>query len=220
MSPKPFKPALGKLPASQRQLWPLLAPLKKLDFVLHGGTAITLRLGHRESVDFDFFTHEPLNRKALLNALPALAGSTTIQDEPESYTALLQGVKVSFFGTITFGRIGNPQTTHDGVARVASLEDLLAQKLKVVMQRVESKDYRDIAALLRSGQSLSAGMAGACALYGPNFSPMDCAKALVYFKGGDLASVPPADRKTLMDQVRALSLSSFPPVPLLSQSLT
>lgn len=34
------------LPAAQRQLWPLLAPMAGLGFVLYGGTAIALRLGH------------------------------------------------------------------------------------------------------------------------------------------------------------------------------
>jgi hypothetical protein len=52
-----------------------------------------------------------------------------------------------------------------------------------------------------------------------NFSPMDCAKALVYFKGGDLAMVPPADRTTLIKAVQALRLTSFAPAPLLSSSL-
>jgi len=219
MSHKTFAPAIAKLPAPQRQLWPQLAPLAKQSWVLHGGTAIALRLGHRDSIDFDFFTERLLDRQALLAALPPLAAATTIQDEPNTYTAIVCGVKVSFFGSITFGRVGHPQITNDDVAIVASLEDLMAQKLKVVMQRVESKDYRDIATLLRAGQTLESGMSGAGALYGMSFSPMDCAKALVYFKGGDLALVPPADRTTLMNAVRALRMTSFAPAALLSKSL-
>lgn len=219
MSLKTFAPVITKLPAPQRKLWPQLAPLAKQGLVLHGGTAIALRLGHRDSVDFDFFTERSLDRKALLVALPPLASATTLQDEPNTYTVILNGVKISFFGGITFGRVGRPQITKDGVMIVASLEDLMAQKLKVVMQRVESKDYRDIAALLRAGQTLESGMAGACALYGMSFSPMDCAKALVFFKGGDLAMVPPADRKTLITAVQALRMQAFAPAPILSKSL-
>jgi hypothetical protein len=219
MTNKTFKPALTKLPAPQRKLWPQLAPLAKQGFVLHGGTAIALRLGHRVSVDFDFFTELPLVRKTLLAALPSLTTATTLQDEADTYTAIVFGVKVSFFGSITFGRIGYPQITNDGVAIVASLEDLMAQKLKVIMQRVESKDYRDIASLLRSGQNLDAGMSGARALYGMSFSPMDCAKALIFFKGGDLATVPPADRATLTNAVRSLRITSFSASAILSPSL-
>jgi hypothetical protein len=127
--------------------------------------------------------------------------------------------RVSFFGGITFGRIGDPETTDDGVAVVASLQDLMAQKLKVVMQRVEAKDYRDIAAMIRAGVSLGAGTAGAMALFGVSFSAMDCAKALVHFKGGDLATIPPADREVLLKAVRSLRFS-LTPAPIRSTSLS
>ena len=217
-----FPHFLAKLPAAQRELWPQLASLTQMGLVLHGGTAIALRLGHRESIDFVFFTERPLDRSSLLRALPLLNSSMTLQDEPDSFTALLSlssgSVKVSFFGLITMGRVGKPELTSDGVLLVASLQDLMAQKLKVVMQRIESKDYLDIAALLRAGVSLETGMSGAMALYGANFSAMECAKALVYFKGGDLALVPKADRETLLKAVRELSLNIFPSA-ILSSSL-
>lgn len=46
-----MNPILKILPAAQLKLWPLLANLPK-QYVLYGGTAIALQLGHRESVDF------------------------------------------------------------------------------------------------------------------------------------------------------------------------
>ena len=212
--PNSFRPRLAKLPRIQRELWPLLAPLARQGMVLHGGTAVVLRLGHRSSVDFDFFTEHPLDRNALRAAFPRFASAVIIQDEPDACTGLvpLSGgeVKVSFFGRITFGRVGDPGTTDDGVAVVASLNDLMAQKLKVVMQRVEAKGYRDVAALIRAGVTLDSGMAGAMALFGVSFPPMDCAKALVHFKGGDLATIPSADRDTLLKAVRSLRFSIIP----------
>ena len=50
-----FHPHFEILPSAQIQLWKELQPLKKLGFVLYGGTALALRLGHRVSVDFDLF---------------------------------------------------------------------------------------------------------------------------------------------------------------------
>ena len=50
-----FKPHLEILPPAQQRLWPELRPAAELGFALYGGTAIALRLGHRTSVDFDFF---------------------------------------------------------------------------------------------------------------------------------------------------------------------
>jgi len=75
-------------------------------------------------------------------------------------------------------------------------------------------------ALLRSGLDLGVGMAGAIALYGSDFSPMDCAKALVYFKGGDLATVPAAERSRLINAVRLLRISTFKPASIRSHSLS
>ena len=48
-----FQPRLDILPASQRTLWPELDATPD-HFTLYGGTALALRLGHRQSVDFDF----------------------------------------------------------------------------------------------------------------------------------------------------------------------
>ena len=75
----PFTPHLDILPPAQRELWPLLGASSTLDFVLYGGTAIALRLGHRPSVDFDFFSESPLDKGALrddVNITVATSGGT------------------------------------------------------------------------------------------------------------------------------------------------
>jgi hypothetical protein len=53
-----FHPRLDMLPKPQQNLWPELAQTPR-DFALYGGTAIALRLGHRQSVDCDFFRGNP-----------------------------------------------------------------------------------------------------------------------------------------------------------------
>jgi hypothetical protein len=45
-----FKPRLEILPPAQQEIWPELKSAAELGFVLYGGTAIALRLGHRTSV--------------------------------------------------------------------------------------------------------------------------------------------------------------------------
>ena len=66
---RPFKPRMDMLPPAQRRLWPELRRAPGLGFTLYGGTAIALRLGHRTSVDFDFFSDKPLDRDAIQAAL-------------------------------------------------------------------------------------------------------------------------------------------------------
>lgn len=81
-------PRMDILPPAQMRLWPELQPAANLGFVLYGGTAIALRLGHRQSVDFDFFTDRPLDRDALHSAFPFLANSQVLQDQPNTYCVL------------------------------------------------------------------------------------------------------------------------------------
>lgn len=205
-----FVPHLEILPAAQRQIWSELSAVTRLGLVLYGGTAIALRLGHRCSVDFDFFTDKPLDKQALTTALPFIDKSTVLQDQPEAFTLLVdhsrpdEFVKLSFFGTLDFGRIGEPQMTEDGVLQIASLDDLMATKLKVLLQRLEAKDYQDIAAMVKAGISLAHGLAAARALYGATFQPSESLKALVYFEGGDLQTLSPADRETLIKATSAV----------------
>jgi len=189
------------LPPPQRLLWKSLSPSIDTGFVLYGGTAAALRLGHRISLDFDFFSERPLDRQTLNEAFPFLNQSILIQDAPESLSVLAStasgSVKVSFFGQISIGRTGTPERTPDRVLEVASLLDLLATKLKVIQQRVEAKDYRDIAAILKSGTSLSDGLGAAAAMYGSNFQPSEALKALACFEGGDLSTLSVDEKKQL-----------------------
>jgi hypothetical protein len=217
-----FSPHWEALPAAQREIWPQLAAAVDLALVLYGGTAVALRLGHRSSVDFDFFTDKPLDREALRRGFAFLGRSIVTQDRPDTLTVLAPvpagRVKVSFFAEIGIGRADTPDRTEDGVLEVASLLDLLATKLKVMLQRIEAKDYRDVAAILRAGVRLETGLAGAAALYAPSFQPSEAIKALTYFEGGDLASLPANDRETLTRAVAAVR--HIPIVGLASQSLS
>lgn len=206
-----FDPRLDILPAAQQRLWPDLRAAQGFGMVLYGGTAIALQLGHRLSVDFDFFTDQPLDRMALKVAFPFIARSTVLQDQPETFTVLVDDaggsanfVKVSFFGALQFGRVGAPLVTRDGVAQVAALDDLMATKVKVLLQRVEAKDYKDIAAMIDAGVSLASGLASARAMFGRQFQPSEALKALVYFEGGDLHSLTVQERQTLISAVSSV----------------
>jgi len=219
-----FRAFLDKLPTAQRQLWPELKNTASLGFTLYGGTAIALRLGHRDSIDFDFFTEKPIDREALALACPFVLHATTIQDRENTWVVLVPAgyagreyVKVSFFGPIHFGRVGEPEWTDDGVLQVASLDDLMATKVKVVLQRAEAKDYRDVCAMLKAGVSLARGLAAARLLFGANFQPSESLKALIYFNDGDLNTLTQDEKQTLVNAVTAVR--ELPEVMLRSKCL-
>jgi Nucleotidyl transferase AbiEii toxin, Type IV TA system len=220
-----FDARMECLPPPQLSVWPRLAPTVALGMVLYGGTAVALRLGHRTSVDFDFFTDVSVNEKMIFTAMAFLQEAEIIQDEAETLTFLWapadapnMAVKLSFFGGLNFGRVSAPDRTRDGVLSVASLDDMMASKLKVVQQRASSKDYLDIAAMVNAGVSLAKGLAGARALYGKAFQPSESLKALVYFKDGDLAGLDESIKRTLMDAVK--QVDDIPEVQRLSHRLS
>jgi hypothetical protein len=104
------------------------------------------------------------------------------------------------------------------VLQVASLDDLMATKVKVILQRAEAKDYRDIAAMVSAGASLSRGLSAARQLYGLNFQPSESLKAMVYFEDGDLGSLTKSEKSCLIKAVS--EVRDLPQVEILNRQLT
>jgi hypothetical protein len=200
-----LSPCLAALPLPQQRLWEELSSVPR-DFVLYGGTAIALRLGHRQSKDFDFFSSKPFQPDDLERRVPFLVGVERLQAAPNTLTSLVDrdgAVKVSFFGGLTLRRVRDPEPAEGPGFLVASLLDLAATKVKVVQDRAEAKDYVDLGRLLEEGVSLDDAMGAAVAVYGPDFNALISLKALSYFADGDLPTLPAAVRERL---TRAVAL--------------
>ncbi|MGI8967377.1 MAG: nucleotidyl transferase AbiEii/AbiGii toxin family protein [Limisphaerales bacterium] len=59
-------------------------------FVLYGGTSLALRLGHRTSFDFDFFSTVSFRPLELINSLPFVKTGELLQNETNTLTVLLE----------------------------------------------------------------------------------------------------------------------------------
>src|SRR2546423_5437346 len=95
-----FEPKLSVLPDEQRRLWNELSGVPP-SFVLCGGTAIALQLGHRASLDFDFIGCEEFDPDQLYGELPFLHESKTVQKAANTLTCLVDRggpIQISFFG--------------------------------------------------------------------------------------------------------------------------
>jgi hypothetical protein len=197
--PQGLEPKFSILEAAQREIWPKLAPARRLSFVLYSGTAVALHLGHRESLDFDFFRSEPLDKDQIRAAFGFVRGAGVLQDVPDTLVVRAEMpsglVKVSFFGGIGFGRINDPLPTRDGTLLVASLDDLMATKLKATLDRAEAEDYRDIAEMISAGVSLAAGLSASKQMF--DGEPAQVLRAIGYFGEGDLNTLSTVDRDAL-----------------------
>lgn len=208
-----MNPRLDILPPPQRRLWPELRATPG-GFVLYGGTAIALRLAHRQSEDFDFFSSEPVDGDALLAGVPYLNGATVVQRASNTLTCMVDRggpVRVSFFGGLPLNRVESPHMAEGVGILVASLHDLGGTKAQVVQSRALSKDYIDIDALMRLGGVPLASMLGAAtAIHGEHYNAMLTLKALTYFGDGDLADLPAAVRNRLYEAAANLGAAPIP----------
>lgn len=200
-----FTPHLDILPTTQRRLWDELPAVPDC-FTLYGGTAVALHLGHRTSIDFDFFAFEDINPQALLDDVPFLDGAKVLQQAKNTLTCLAREVKVSFFGLPKLKPIDPPCIAVNHGLRIASLKDVAGTKASVVQRRCEAKDYLDIDAIMLAGMSLEEILTAAQMMYGESFNPLLTLKALCYFEDGDLECVPEVVRQRLRHAVAGVIL--------------
>ncbi|MBV8523679.1 MAG: nucleotidyl transferase AbiEii/AbiGii toxin family protein [Acetobacteraceae bacterium] len=212
MTPE-FIPRLDILPPPQRRLWDELSAVPS-EFVVYGGTAVALHLGHRQSLDFDFFGNKPLDPAYLVPAVPFLAGATVTQRDPNTFSCTVDRggvVRLSFFGLPGLPRLAMPHISPDNGLQVASLLDLAGTKASVVQQRAEAKDYIDIDAILTDGRiDLPTALAAAQAIYGAQFAPQSTLKALCYFEDGNLRKLPKQVKDRLVKAASAVDVERLP----------
>ena len=173
MTLKTFKPDFDILTQPQKDLWLELKDVPG-NFVLYGGTAIALQLGHRESVDFDFFCPYQFDPDDLLKSIPVLKNAQVTQREQNTLSVKISkggSVYLSFFGLPHIKPIIPPLETSDGIMKVASLLDLSGMKVSVVQKRAEWKDYVDLVALIDSGITLPMALSAGQTIYKDQFNP-------------------------------------------------
>ena len=147
------------LPEEQKKVWAKLKEADLSDFILYGGTALALHLGHRESIDFDFFGTKPVNLREIQTRIPWIKSTTTaiLQNSKNTLSLTIslsetEEVKLSFFGEYKFPPIEKPFQAQNNV-KIASIRDILVTKLHAVFNREEVKDYQDISEILESSKN-------------------------------------------------------------------
>lgn len=125
-------------------------------FRLVGGTALSLQIGHRESIDIDLFSDvdygtinfeeietflkSTFNYVDSLNVPPAMGKAYFIGDN-ENNT-----IKLDIFYTDTFIQ---PYIEEDGI-RMATIQEIIAMKVDVIQRGGRKKDFWDLHDLLGS----------------------------------------------------------------------
>lgn len=115
-------------------------------FFLVGGTALSLQLGHRVSVDLDLFTDKDYSTDELISLLLREYSVTPILQHPQTLICEINGVKVDF---IRFRyKIIRPVKEEKGI-RMLSVDDIAPMKLDAITGRGRKKDFYDLFFLLK-----------------------------------------------------------------------
>jgi hypothetical protein len=120
-------------------------------FRLVGGTALSLQLGHRESIDIDVFTADQFSSEDICNELNEKFQKNleNLRQNPIMVMAIVNGVKLDIVNDKSAFVRG--EIEEEGI-RMAHLEDIIAMKIKMTCDpfagRKTKKDLMDIATLL------------------------------------------------------------------------
>jgi len=134
------------LSESQRTILPGLGSFASAQgFYLAGGTTVALYLGHRQSVDFDWFSRGTIDDPLALAERARRGGLAmeNVQVAPGTLHSLIDGVRVSFFEH-PYVEISDSTKWSDFSIELASLDDLSCMKLAAIAQRGSRKDFIDL----------------------------------------------------------------------------
>ena len=135
-------------------------------YILCGGTALAIHIGHRKSEDLDFMmwriskNEKPeVNWNAIERELKEKIG------EIENFNMLgfdqvefvVRGVKFSFFVSDNLSPVTAP-TEYLGNICLADIESIMAMKMEVMLRRMKFRDYYDIYCMLQEGYSIHNGI--------------------------------------------------------------
>ena len=138
-------------------------------YILCGGTALAMQIGHRKSEDLDFMmwrkskTEKPeVDWTAIEKELKEKIG------EIESFNMLgfdqvefvVTGVKFSFYVSNNYCPVSEP-VPYLGNIRLADVDSIMAMKMEVMLRRMKLRDYYDIYAMLKEGCDISKGIEAA-----------------------------------------------------------
>jgi len=135
------------LDKKRQALLPSFLAFKK-DFYLAGGTALALQIGHRVSVDFDFFTEKDFETEDLYERVQEVFGEAVRTQESRNTLGVVvqDNVKISFM-KYRYPLLDVCLETED--LRLVSLTDIGCMKLGAIVSRAELKDYVDLFFILK-----------------------------------------------------------------------
>jgi len=138
-------------------------------YILCGGTALAMQIGHRKSEDLDFMMWRKSKNDKPEVIWPVIEKEMREKiGEIESFNLLgfdqvefvVAGVKFSFYVSEIFCPVNMPVPYLENI-RLADIYSIMAMKMEVMLRRMKMRDYYDIYAILKGGYDISKGIEAA-----------------------------------------------------------
>jgi len=155
---------------------------------LAGGTALALQLGHRVSIDFDFFTPKDFAPKTISAELSKLGVFKEEQADKGTVLGAFHKVKFSLF-IYKYPLISTASKYLS--LEIAGIKDIAAMKIDAIATRGLKRDFIDMYFICKSGLRLAEILDFYNKKYGkiaPNLIHIQ--KSLVYFNDAESGDMP------------------------------
>lgn len=188
------------MPKIQQNLLKTLAETQWISsFYLVGGTALALLIGHRRSIDFDFFTATPFRNRDITNQLTKSGKFELFSEAENTVNGSLNGVKVSFF-TYDYPLLSDFVCYKN--FRIAGKLDIALMKLEAISGRGRKKDFIDLYFLLDDFE-----LKDLFTVYKKKFgealsNEYHLLKSLVYFEYAEREAMPVMHRNISWSEVK------------------
>lgn len=197
---------LDRLPPQTRKAFLYCAEnfnfLEKSKWYLAGGTALALQVGHRQSIDLDFFLPEAKFEEMALERFLTATGewTTSLRQEGTIYGVLL-GAKMSFISYPLFKPVLKKKRI--GYVQMLLPRDIAAMKMLAVSQRGRKRDFVDIYWYCKNKESLFDILLRATNQYpGQEDNLNHILRSLVYFKDAERDPMPKIFFKATWSEIK------------------
>ena len=170
------------------------------DAYLAGGTAAALQMGHRISVDFDFFTPKEFIPKKFSTALSKLGSFDEDQADKGTVLGKFEGVKFSLF--IYKYPLIFPAAKYLSL-NIADIRDIAAMKIDAIATRGARRDFIDLFFICQSGYRLKQLLD----IYDKKYKNLAATeihimKSLVYFEDAESDEMPKMLKETKWEDIK------------------
>ncbi|MFH1452554.1 MAG: nucleotidyl transferase AbiEii/AbiGii toxin family protein [Armatimonadota bacterium] len=170
------------------------------DAYLAGGTALALQIGHRISVDFDFFSEKEFIPEVFSEELSKVGLFEVDQLDKGTVLGRFEGIKFSIFNykyPLLF-----PELKYLSV-NIADIREIAAMKINAIADRGFKRDFIDLYFICKSGHKLSELLNIYDKKYGKLSSNLiHIKKSLVFFDDADPDETPRLIKKINWEDIK------------------